>query len=218
MALVLLSNTGNPSGVWDGYDALSGTSGCLGGEIAVLTAYGVTGSDKHAKDTDDGYSVSGLNTVRPIVTTTLGGSEVAGFFLTDDGLANYGTLFGTLVGSIAGKQITGGAVLGPHSAAGSGKITLWQNPGLYGVTLDALDATLAASTSVTVGTALYYTSAGKLCLSGQKVGSAPRVAQFVEFATNGSLVNTPTSLTRVGISGGALTFHHAVINFNPVIA
>lgn len=218
MALVLLNNNGVPFGQFDGYDALSGSSGCLGGEVATLVAYGVTGSDKHAKDIEDGYAVSGLNTVRPIVTTTLGGSETGGFFLTDDGTANYGTLFGSLVGGAVGQVVSGGTVLGPHSAAGSGKITLWMNPGLYGVTLDALDATLAASTSVTIGTALFFTAAGKLCLSAQKVGSAPQVARFVEFSAGDSLVTTPRSLTRVGIAGGMQAFKYAVLTWNPPVS
>lgn len=223
MALVLLNNNGSPLGQFDGYDALSGSSGILGGEVAILVGYATSGSDKHAKDIEDGYAVSGLLTARPIVTTTLAGSETGGFYLTDDGTSNsagtgYGTLFGQVVGGNSGQVVTGGTVLGPHSAAGSGKITLWQNPGLYGVTLDALDATLSTSTSVTVGTLLYYTAAGKICLSAQKVGSAPVVARFVEFSTGDGFVTTPRSLTRVGVSGGMLAFRHAIIAWNPPVS
>lgn len=216
MALVLLNNNGIPFGQFDGYDALA--SSLLGGEVAILTAYGISGSDKRAKDVDDGYTVTGLNTVRPIVTTTLAGSETGGFFLTDDGTANYGTLFGSVVGGNAGQTVTGGTVLGPNTMAGSGKVTLWMNPGLYGVTTDALDATLAASTAVTVGTLLSYTSAGKLCLTAQKVGSAPNVARVVEFSAGDTLVTTPRSLTRVGIAGGMLQFKYLVISWNPPVS
>ena len=88
---------------------------------------------------------------RPIVTTTFGtvAATDGPFYLTDDGTASngsppssgYGTLFGSLVGGNVGQVVTGGTLLGPHTAAGSGKITLWMNPGLYGVSLDALDVT-----------------------------------------------------------------------------
>jgi len=216
MALVLLNPNGCTPISLDGYDALS--SSILGGECAKITAYGVTGSDKHAKDVDDGYSVTGLNTVRPIVSLTMDGNETGGFFLTDDGSTNYGVCFGVVVGGTAGQVVSGGTNLGPNTMTGSGKVTLWMTPGLYGVTLDALDATFAASTSVTVGTTLSYTSAGKLCLSAQKVGSAPVVARFVEFSASGSLVTTPHSLTRLGIAGGTVSFKHAVIMWNPPVS
>lgn len=216
MALVLLNNNGTPFGQFDGYDAL--LSSMLGGEVATLVNYGITGTDKHAKDIDDGYTVTGLNTVRPIVTTTLGGSETGGFFLTDDGTTNYGTLFGTMVGAQVGQVVTGGTALGPSTMSGSGKVTLWMNPGLYGVTTDALDSTLAASTSVSVGTGLFYTSAGKLCLTAQKVGSAPQVARVVEFSAGDTLVTTPRSLTRVGISGGMQSFKYLILSWNPPVS
>lgn len=215
MALVLLQNNGTPLGQFDGYDNLSP----LGGEVCKLVNYGITGSDLHAKDIDDGYVVTGLNTVRPIVSLTLDGDETGGFFLTDDGTDHYGTMFGTVVGGTAGQKITGGSNLGPNTMTGSGKVTLWMNPGLYGVTLDALDATLAASTAVSVGTTLSYTAAGKLCLDGQKAGvSAPVVARVVEFSTGDSLVTTPRSLTRVGIAGGMLAFKYLVISWNPPVS
>jgi hypothetical protein len=214
MALVLLNNNGTPLGQFDGYDNLAP----LGGEVAKLVGYGTGGSDKHAKDIDDGYAPGGLQNTRPAVSLTLDGNETGGFFLTDDGTANYGTLFGTLVGGHVGQTVTGGTVLGPNTMSGSGKVTLWMNPGLYGVTVDALDATLAASTSLTVGTTLSYTAAGKLCLAAQKVGSAPVVARFVEFSTGDTLVTTPRSLTRVGVAGGMLQFKHAVISWNPPVS
>lgn len=214
--LVLLGNCGTPF-CFDGYDALAP----LGGEVGQLVAYGVTGTDKHAKDVEDGYSVSGLNTVRPIVTTTFAGSETGNFFLVDEGSSNstyggYGTLFGTVVGGISGQQTSGGAVLGPNTVTGSGKVTCWNNRGIYGVTIDALDSTLAASTSLPTATALYYTSAGKLCLTGQKVSSGAKVGTFLEWSTGDTLVTTPRSLTRIGVSGGMTQFKMAVINWSPI--
>src|SRR5271165_6399564 len=123
MALFILNNNGTPYGQFDGYDALSGSSGCLGGEVATLVAYPTTGSDKHASDINDGYVENnpggGLQLFRPIVTTTLA-SGSRPLFLTDDGSASsgsfpssgYGTLFGSLVGGFVGQTVTGGVVLG----------------------------------------------------------------------------------------------------------
>lgn len=223
MALVLLNNNGTPFGQFDGYDALLTTM--LGGEVATLVSYDITGTDKKAADVNDGYTLNnaggGLQKLRPIVTTTLAGTELP-LFLTDDGTTNYGTLFGSVVGGAVGQTVTGGAVLGPHTMTGSGKVTLWMNPGLYGVTMDALDATLGTTTStslaVTVGTQLFFTSAGKLCLSAQKVGSAPCVGRVVEFSTGDSFVTTPRSLTRVGVAGGTLQFKYMVFTWNPPVS
>lgn len=203
---------------YDGYDAL--VSSLLGGEVATLTSYGIVGTDKHAKDVDDGYSVTGLNTVRPIVTTTLAGTENGSFlFLTDDGTTNYGTLFGTVVGANTGTTVTGGTALGPSTMTGSGKVTLWQQPGVYGVSLDALNtASITAATSLTVGTVLAYTTAGKITLrdgTAANTTSCTKIGRFIEFATSGSLVNTPSSLSRVGISGGMKTFKYMVLAWNP---
>lgn len=217
--LLILNNVGQSFGQFDGYDGLSST--LLGGEVATLVNYGVTGTDKAAKDIFDGYVVTGPAPTlqnRPIVTTggsVMTGSEGGFVFLTDDGTTGYGTLFGSVVGGTAGQVVSGGTVLGPNTMTGSGKITLWHNPGLYGVTLDALNASFTPSANLTVGTNLYYDAAGKLCLLAQRVGSCPVVANLVEFTAGDTLVTTPRSLTRVGIVGGTIQFKYAVINWNP---
>ena len=61
-------------------------------------------------------------------------------------LLGYGTLFGAVVGGTVGQQVNGpttftGAILGPHTSTGSGKTTCWDKPGLYAVSLDAVDTT-----------------------------------------------------------------------------
>lgn len=219
MALILLNNVGQPFGQFDGYDGLTAT--LLGGEVAKLIPLGFSSTDKKVKDIDDGYTVSGsplAQNVRPVVSTTMSGSEAVlttMFFLTDDGTTNYGTLFGSVVGGLGGQQITGGAVLGPSTMTGSGKVTLWQNPGLYGVTMDALDTVnLNASSNVTVGTELTYTTGGKLTPQASAADAGgPTVANLIEFSTGDGLVNTPRSLTRVGVAGGMLQFKYAVINW-----
>jgi len=221
MSLFILNNVGQPFGAFDGYDLLIST--VLGGEVAQLVPYAVSGSDLAAKDVGDGY-LEAPQLVRPIVTTTFtGGSGEGPFYLTDDGSSQtvgnqsvgYGTLFGVVVGGTAGQVVSGGTALGPSSATGSGKITLWKNPGLYGVTLNALNASLTPSAAVTVGTPLYYDATGHLCLSAQKVGSAVSVARAVEFSTGDTLVTTPKNLTRLGLAGGTLNFKYLVIDWNP---
>ncbi len=220
MALVLLNtNSAFCAGQFDGYDALLTTM--LGGEVAMLVGYGQTGSDKHASDIADGYANNALAPFqRPIVTTTLAGAATEGpLFLTDDGIANYGTSFGSVVGGMAGQVVSGGALLGPHTMTGSGKVTLWGGTGLFGVTLDALDTAangvVPTNGALAVGTELAYTSAGKLTPNsgGNKVASARTVARFVEFSTGDSLVTSNKSMTRLGIAGGQLVFKYAVINW-----
>lgn len=222
MALVLLSNNGNPHGVFDGYDGLASTM--LGGEVATLVAYDITGSDLNASDVKDGYVISGAapGKFRPVVTTAPGASSRP-LFLTDDGTGvGYATLFGTLVGGVAGQQVSGGAQLGPSTMAGSGKVTLWSNPGLYGVTLDAVDTSadglVPTNSAITVGMALaYQTADGKLTPDGSGTDGTTNVARFVEFSTGDSLVTTPRHLTRLGITSNTLSFKYAVIHWNPPV-
>lgn len=219
MALLVLNNTGNPYGQFDGYD--TELTGFLGGEVCKLVGVQVgQANDKAASDISDGYATSGLLQARPVVTKVLSALTYTdgyeSLFLADDGSLNYGTLFGVVVGGTAGAQVSGGTALGPHTAVGSGKITLWKNPGLYGVTLDALDTTFAASTALSVGLALYASPTGKVCLSAQKATNSPKVATLVEFSAGDTLVSTPRSLTRVGIVGGTVAFKYAVIDWKGV--
>ena len=154
--------------------------------------------------------------------------------LTDDGITGYGTLFGSVVGGVVGQQVNGpttftGAVLGPATQTGSGKITCWDKQGLYAVSLDACDTAVSTglqptNTSLDVGAALTFTSAGLLTptVGGSGLGGAPNVARLVEFSTNGSLVTTPNSLVAAlnspsgNVSSvGPRQFSFAVFFFNP---
>ena len=121
----------------------------------------------------DGYvNVGGSPAVfkRPAVTRLwgYGGYLSDGYarpiMLADEGIIGYGTLFGAVVGGTVGQQVNGpttytGAVLGPHTATGSGKVTCWDKPGLYAVSLDAVDTTASVgfqptNTTLTVGACL----------------------------------------------------------------
>lgn len=186
--------TMNPYGEFDGKD--SELTSLLGGEVVTLGSVDITAADQHASDTKDGYA--GTTTKkRPYITKTLA-SGVRPLFLADEGIAGYGTLFGSLVGGTVGQN-TAGTVIGPHSTAGSGKVTVWNFPGLYAVTLDAVDTTASTglvptNSTLVPGAALYATTAGKLTPDAGSAFESVVVARFSEFTTNGSLVNTRVDL------------------------
>jgi hypothetical protein len=156
--------------------------------------------------------------------------------LADEGISGYGTLFGAVVGGTVGQQVNGpatytGAVLGPHTATGSGKVTCWHLPGVYAVSLDACDTASdglqPTNTTLDVAAALTYTAAGLLTPVGSTnaVSSAPVVGRLIDFETNGSLVTTPNRLVAAlnspsgNVSSvGPRTFAFATFYFNPPAA
>lgn len=234
MALVILQSGREPLGQFDGYATTY--LNIKGGEVVTFLATAWPGGDPAAQDALDGY-VPNTNAVRPAVSQTLSAGSRP-LFLSDDGSAGsysngfagaaYGTLFGTVVGGIAGQVVTGGAVLGPHTATGSGKVTLWDKPGLYGVTLDAVDTSLSTgvvpgNTSLTVGSKLGATATGLLTMAsnGTIADSANKtVAYLVEFSTGNQLVTTPNYLVAAlnspsssVSSAQARAFKFAVINW-----
>lgn len=225
-----------PLGQFDGYDtetSLGNSDTLLGGEVVTLVNYTFSGTfpgtDDAAKDADgsDGY-VGTTQKYRPIVTRNLP-LDARPVFLADEGAKHYGTLFGELVGAVAGKKTVGGQ-LGPHTASGSGKVTCWDKPGLYAVTLDAVDTAadglVPGNATLDVGDPITATSTGLLTPVGSSVGSFDSgnlpVARFVEFSTDGSLVTTPNYLVAAANSpSGSLgvpaqvAFTQAVIHFDP---
>lgn len=192
MALILKNPGSPPLGQFDCLDGYVST--VKGGEV--MTWFGVqwSGSDEAAADvTDDGY-VGTTSKTRPALVFAYSSTN-APLFLSDDGIAHYGTLLGAVVGGTVGQQSNGpnsytGAVLGPSSALGSGKVTVWDKQGLYGVTLDAVDSANLKPTNsaLTVGSALGYTSAGLLTPAANGVGTV--VGYLSEFQTNQSFVTT----------------------------
>ena len=219
MALKLLQPGTQPLGQFDGYDADVLT--LKGGEIVSFAAVPSPGTDKAAYDAFDGYvqgaslSSPGLvQLLRPAVSRRFDGttnltSASRPLMLSDEGIAGYGTLFGTVVGGSVGQvtygpnsSVPASALLGPHTAAGSGKVTCWDKPGLYAVSLDAVDTAagglLTTNATLTVGSALTFTSLGLLTpvTGGNGLAGAPTVATLVEFDTNQSLVTTPNFLVQ----------------------
>ncbi len=222
MALKPLYAGHEPLGVFDGLDGEATT--LKGGEVVSFQYTTFGGVDKAAKDIDDGY-MGTTSKKRPAVTKTLV-SGMRPLFLCDEGTTGYGTLFGEVVGASAGQVVTGGSFLGPHTATGSGKVTLWDKPGLYAVTLDAVDTTAATGLSpenanLQGSTSLYATTAGLLTPAvGSAFDAGVVVARFIEFTTNGSLVNTPVHLVSAlnspsGQGGAKMAFTQAVIYFHP---
>ena len=208
--LVIHNPGGVPLGQFDGYG--SETLTFKGGEVCTYAgqAWPTTGA---ADVNNDGYVTNATGKMVPGITKTWTGSPlgtvtVGPYFLADDGTTGYGTLFGAVVGGSVGTQVNSptvftGAVLGPHTATGSGKVTVWDKPGLYGVTLDAVDTAstglVPTNTSIAVGTKLGFTSAGLLTVKGSSNDATSGTASLVvghvaSFETNGSLVTTPQNL------------------------
>lgn len=236
MALELVQPGIQPLGQFDGADGIYLT--VKGGEVATIKGVSRTGGDLSSADVKtDGYV--GAN--RPVATTALVSGDRP-LMLVDEGIFGYGTLFGSVIGGIAGQIAYGvGQVpatqLGPHTATASGKLTLWDKPGTYAVTLDAVDTTAATGLTLTnatlaIGAALYATSTGLLTpnkfasfeLADGYTGSV--VGRFLNFESykGGSLVTTPVSLVSalnspVTQGGGPQTqpMARALIYFAPPI-
>lgn len=227
MALKLVNQAGNPLGQYDGLDTEVLT--LKGGEVVTFTSVVATNAtDKAAADVFDGY----VNPNKRVAVTRNVATTARPLMLSDDGIAGYGTLFGSVVGGTIGLVSTGGAVLGPHTATGSGKVTCWHLPGVYAVSLDAVDAvSLAPSVAgLATGDPLTFvpasTSGGQLTKVGSSAaaGNTVVVGRFIDFETNGSLVTTPSSLVGAlnppdgALSAASRTFAFMTFYFNPPAA
>jgi hypothetical protein len=217
MALKLLQPGVQPLGQFDGLDTEITT--LLGGEVVTFkSVLATSATDKAAADVFDGY----VNSAKRVVVTRNVATSARPLMLADDGLSGYGTLFGSVVGGTVGQSVSGTA-LGPHTSTGSGKVTLWDKPGLYAVSLDAAcdqaanglvptNATLDTGASLTFVPAS-STVGGQLTPVGSTAagGNTVVVGHFVDFETNGSLVTTPSYL----VSALTKTYKFAIFHFNP---
>jgi hypothetical protein len=224
MALYILEPGIQPLGQFDLLD--TDASSVVGGLIGIMsrTNRTNTSTETAAADVFDGYvsaSVSeGLNTqTRPVVqiADASASDNSKGMYLMDDGLAGYGTLFG----SMGGMFNPAGTALGPSTVTGSGKVTLWDKPGLYAASFEACysataaqnlgNGTLAATGDTPLpGDLLYrhYTT-GKLCRLA--VATSPtlnKIGVYVQHANSGSLVTTPAKLV-----GATEAFDRVVFNY-----
>lgn len=229
MALEIVQPGVQPLGQFDGLDSVY--LNVKGGEVATIVGVAVgAATDLSAADADDGYASAGAQ--RPVVTTNLTSGDRP-LFLVDDGVWGYGTLFGSVIGGVAGQVSYGvGQVptqqLGPHTATASGKLTLWDKPGTYAVTLDAvhLDAITGLQPSnptLSIGDALYAAADGRLTPRAAAAFEAVEVGYFLNFEgwKGGSLVTTPVHLVSAANSPvgqgqpQAGQYFRALIHFNP---
>lgn len=201
MALELVQPGIQPLGQFDGADGVYLT--VKGGEVATIKGVTRTADEASVDVWVDGY----VKTFRPVATTVLTAGNRP-LMLVDDGIAGYGTLFGSVIGGIAGQLSYGlgssGTQLGPHTAAASGKLTLWDKPGTYAITLDAVDTTAATglmptNSTLAIGAALYATSAGLVTPNSAAnfdTDGYAIIGRFLNFEAykGGSLVTTPVSL------------------------
>lgn len=220
MALKLLQPGAQPLS----FDVLDADLATIkGGEVVTLkSVLATSATDLAAYDSFDGY----VNPAKRTVVTKTLASGKRPLMLADDGIAGYGTLFGTVVGGTVGQVVSGGTVLGPHSSYASGKLTCWDKPGLYAVSLDAVDTTastglMPTNATLDAGAAVYATTAGLLTPASGSAFETVVVGRFVEFQTSGSLVTTQSALvTALNSPTGSVAatrgFSYAVIHFDPV--
>jgi hypothetical protein len=170
MALKLLQPGLQPAGQ---FDLVDGTT-LVGGEWVNAATAG--GSELAAADVTQVGPLSGGTTALafapgaksaaaagPPTTQVFGG-------LADEGTTGYGTSFGTVIGAAVGKgtgfgtlSTTGVVTVGPQTTAGSGKVTVWHAPGLYGVSgSPATAGAVAPLSGLAVNVQVYSNPAGNL--------------------------------------------------------
>lgn len=213
MALKILQPGNVPAGQFDVLDGY--LSSILGGEVGTLfeAARTVSASEKAAKDALDGYT-NLTSVTRAAVANRVNAATVRPLWLLDEGTAGYGTLFGQVIGTPAGLSTTG-TNLGPHTAAASGKVTCWHQPGVYAVSIDAVDTAadglVLANASCVPGLELQPTATGKLTPAGSTAAVNVEVGRFIEFETSPFLVNTPNSLVGAAEAAVNAIFHYNVV-------
>jgi hypothetical protein len=203
MALKIYQPGIQPLGQFDVLDSYA--SLIKGGEVGTLFAASrtVTTSEKAAYDVLDGYTNT-TDVQRAGVAPRCNDANARPLWLLDEGIAGYGTLFGTLIGSPVGLctgQGTGAScvtTLGPTTLAGSGKVTCWDKPGVYAVSVDAVDTSadglVLSNANCDPGAKIQPQVDGVLTLDSAATAVAVTVGRFVEFETSPFLVTTPPSL------------------------
>ena len=213
MALHILQPGIEPIGHFDLIDSYQ--SALLGGEVG--TVFGVTrtntSTEVAAYDARDGYDhVSNVHRVG--VANSINASTARPLWLLDEGTLGYGTLFGQVIGTPAGLSTTG-TNIGPHTAAGSGKVTCWDKPGIYAVSVDAVNTaadglTLTSSITLSPGLEIRCLKSGKLTPVGSTGAVAVEVGRFLEFETSPYLVRTPNSLVGATEAAERMVFNFKV--------
>lgn len=170
-------------------------TGLKGGEVLTLgSATDLnSASETAAYDVRDGYVGPATRAVATLATAATHNYLA----LADEGSGpDYFTMLGTVVGGKVGLVVSSGSVNGPHTALATGKVTMWDRPGLYEVSIDACAAgfTAAAVNVLAPGNVLGHTNAGKLAVAASSGVSGTGCAVFAEFSGSPSLVTTPRRL------------------------
>jgi hypothetical protein len=209
MALKLLNPGLRPLGMFDLEDDNAGN--LEGGEYVALNAAG-PGAEGYAADVENVGPFAGAVTLNGNATgvkfdlATSADEVLCG--LADEGVDEYGTLFGSLIGQNAGRATleSGAVVIGPSTDRASGKVTVWAAPGLYGVNGAAAGlATTGLALETTVNTAYGATT-------GLHDSSATAASLFVGHMADQSLVST----TNLAAGEAAETSCSAIWFFGPV--
>jgi hypothetical protein len=174
----------------------------VGGEVGVFTSL----------ETGDYYAAdAGGMSITQDVKVTLGRAQTGQLFgLVDEGTSGYGTSFGTVIGGtvgqgtgfasgVASSGASGIVVVGPRTSFGSGKVTLWTQPGLYGITSDAFDTAPTTVNQFLYGITETSATSGKLTTSSSSNGI--QAAVFINTVADNSLVSTSAAAA----AGGAAT-------------
>lgn len=201
MALYIYQPGVQPLGQFDCLDAYLTTTLIQGGEVGTLVnAPRVnSASEKASHDVLDGYTNT-TDVQRAAVMPRVNATGTRPLWLLDEGTSGYGTLFGQVIGTPVGL-LTTGTNLGPHTGAASGKVTAWDKPGLYAVSVDAVsqeaDGLVLANAACDPGAAIAPQVDGVLTLASAALAvsaAGDNVGRFVEFDTSPFLVTTPASL------------------------
>ena len=217
MALYPLNPTVTPLGQFDVLD--TELTAILGGEVMTLTTAPRinTASETAAADALDGYLYKNSAADNRPASTRASTAAQFPLMLADDGNSpEYLTYFGSLTGPLGLGGSETGTRIGPHTASGSGKITLWDKAGLYGVSVNALAGDFVSTlvgNLLNPGDTLGFGSGadiGKIAHADcANVVSGTGVGYFVEFSSDPSLVTTPNRLV-----GAEEAFTRLVLNFH----
>lgn len=211
MALFPLQPGLKPAGQFDVVD--TDLASIVGGQVMTFTTASRTNTSTEgaAYDVLDGYDWAQSSGNRVAATLASDGYTLP-LLLADDGTApDYLTYFGSVVGASAGANLSGTAI-GPHTAEGSGKITLWGASGLYAVTTNALSTNFVDALGpggLAPGSTLGFDANGRIAHAAASAEIDTGCASFVEFDTSGSLVTSNAKLV-----GATESFTRIKIMFN----
>jgi len=215
MALKLLNPGLRPLGTFDldGADAAAIT----GGEYVSLAAD--SAGDGYAADVGDVGPMGvggGAGLLAPILWNFQLSVRTDGALggLADEGIAQYGTLFGELIGSNTGAATSesGAVTIGPATNRASGKVTVWHQPGLYGVNGSA--ATAHATNGIDAMTAVNTAVFGEAATGRLGTTGGDQLGVFCGAVADSSLVST--NRASAGLTNTAVEYYAVyLLSLNP---